>query len=74
MYEPQRADREKRGQISLPLPESFTQQETEEKRSRDGKLLECVGTSVELISKTIRPEKDCHCARLPNEICWVSCG
>lgn len=74
MYKPQRADREKGGELSLSLPESFTQEQREQKRSSDGKLRECVGASMELISKPIRTEKDCHCIRLPSEICWVSCG
>lgn len=74
MYKPQRADREKGGELSLPLPESFTQEQREQKRNSDGKLRECVDASMELISKPIRTEKDCHCIRLPSEICWVSCG
>lgn len=73
MYKPQRADREKGGELSLPLPESFTQEQRQQKRSSDRKLRVCVGASIELISKPIRTEKDCHCIRLPSEICRVSC-
>jgi len=37
----------KGGELSLPLPESFTQEQREEKRSSDRKLRVCVGASIE---------------------------
>lgn len=51
-------NRRKGGELSLPLPESFKQEQREEKRGSDRKLGKCVGASIELISKPIRNKKD----------------